>query len=80
MTSSQQYSYTFLVVDDHEAILEGTIPALKMQYPDAKVITAKDRDTAQQLLVRFQPDLVMIDLSLPERPMLRGRQKTTSHF
>jgi CheY-like chemotaxis protein len=68
ISSFEQYSYIFLVVDDHEAILEGTIPALKVQYPGAEVITAKDRDTAQQLLVRFHPDLVMIDLSLPERP------------
>jgi DNA-binding NarL/FixJ family response regulator len=64
----QQYSYLFLVVDDHEAILEGTLPSLKLQYPNAKILTAKDRQTAEQLLIQSSPDLVMIDLSLPERP------------
>lgn len=26
----------FLVVDDHEAVLEGTVPALKQEYPTAE--------------------------------------------
>jgi DNA-binding NarL/FixJ family response regulator len=67
-TAPQQYSHLFLIVDDHEAILEGTLPALRSQYPSAKILTAKDRQTAQQFLVQWSPDLVMIDLSLPERP------------
>ncbi len=67
-TPSPQYGYLFLVVDDHEAILEGTLPALKSQYPDAKIITAKDRQSAEQFLVQLSPDLVLIDLSLPDRP------------
>ena len=61
-------SYLFLVVDDHEAILKGTLPALKSQYPAAKILTAKDRQTAEQLLSQLSPDLVLIDLSLPKQP------------
>jgi DNA-binding NarL/FixJ family response regulator len=67
-TSLQQYSHVFLVVDDHEAILEGTIPALKTRYPNAEILTAQDRQTGQQILIRSHPDLAIIDLSLPDKP------------
>lgn len=62
-THSQQ---RFLVVDDHEAILEGTVPALKTQYPTVEILTAQDRRTAQHLIERFHPVLIVIDLSLPD--------------
>ncbi len=66
--NSQQKSQRFLVVDDHEAILEGTVPALKDQYPAVEILTAQDRRTAQHLIERFLPILIVIDLSLPEDP------------
>lgn len=55
-----------LVVDDHELILSGTIDLLKQHYPYAALFTAKTiQDTHQQVEI-LQPDLVIIDLSLPE--------------
>lgn len=59
---------TFLVVDDHEAILEGTIPALKGKYPEAEILTAQDAQTALNQVERYHPDLVIVDLCLPETP------------
>ncbi|MGI0489398.1 response regulator [Pantanalinema rosaneae CENA516] len=59
---------TFLVVDDHEAILEGTVPALKRTYPMAEVLTAQDLQTAQTQLKYYHPMLIVLDLSLPEKP------------
>ncbi|MBL1174749.1 DNA-binding response regulator [Pantanalinema sp. GBBB05] len=59
---------TFLVVDDHEAILEGTVPALKRTYPTAEVLTAQDLQTAQTQLKYYHPMLIVLDLSLPEKP------------
>ncbi|MEM6450833.1 MAG: response regulator transcription factor [Cyanobacteria bacterium P01_D01_bin.105] len=56
----------FLVIDDHEAILAGTVPALQGAYPQAAIATAKDMRAAQQELARHLPDLVIVDLSLPE--------------
>ncbi len=38
----------FLVVDDHEAILAGNVPALQGAYPLAKVLTAPNIQMAQQ--------------------------------
>jgi DNA-binding NarL/FixJ family response regulator len=59
---------TFLVVDDHEAILEGTVPALQRAYPLAQVLTAMNIQMAQAQLRSQEPSLIVLDLSLPEKP------------
>ncbi len=64
----QTAKQTFLVVDDHETILEGTVPALKRSYPNAIVLTAKDGQTVQAQLKIYKPDLIVLDLSIPEKP------------
>lgn len=56
----------FLVVDDHEAILEGTVPALQAKYPTVEILTAKCQREAQQQVRRYHPEFVIVDLSLPE--------------
>ena len=58
----------FLVVDDHEAILEGTVPALKRTYPTAEIFTAKDIQTAHTQIGYRHPTLVVLDLSVPQQP------------
>lgn len=58
----------FLIVDDHEAILEGTIPALRTKYPLADIFTAKDLQTAEKLIRQCHLNLVVVDLSLPRSP------------
>jgi DNA-binding NarL/FixJ family response regulator len=55
-----------LVVDDHELILSGTLDLLKRHYPHADIRTAKTTQDALQQVETFQPDLVIMDLSLPE--------------
>ncbi len=59
----------FLVVDDHETILEGTVPALKKAYPNVEVYTAQDVQTAQAQVSEHHPNLILLDLSLPSAPM-----------
>lgn len=59
---------TFLVVDDHEAILQGTVPALKAAYPSADVLTAQDIQMAQLQMGSRPPALIVLDLSLPAKP------------
>ncbi len=58
----------FLIVDDHEAILEGTIPALRTKYPVADIFTAKDLQAAEKLVQQYHLNLVVVDLSLPRSP------------
>jgi DNA-binding NarL/FixJ family response regulator len=59
---------SFLVVDDHEAILAGTVPALQRAYPLAEVLTAPDVQRARHNMGSRSPDLIVLDLSLPEKP------------
>lgn len=55
-----------LVVDDHELILSGTLDLLRRQYPQAEILTAKTTQNALNQVEQLQPDLVIMDLSLPE--------------
>jgi DNA-binding NarL/FixJ family response regulator len=57
----------FLVVDDHEAILEGTVPALKRVYETAEILTAQDLQTALSQIKLYHPILIVLDLSIPEK-------------
>lgn len=57
----------FLVVDDHEAVLEGTVPALKKHFTEAEILTAQDVQAAQTQILYHRPTLVVLDLSLPEK-------------
>ncbi|EDX83891.1 response regulator receiver domain protein [Synechococcus sp. PCC 7335] len=65
----------FLVVDDHEAILEGTIPALQQQYPSAEIYTAQCMRAAEKQIDGLSLDLVIVDLSLPIEPTMPATSK-----
>ena len=62
----EQGTLKILVVDDHELILSGTLDLLKRHYPQAEILTAKTTQNALQQVEAFEPDLVIMDLSLPE--------------
>jgi DNA-binding NarL/FixJ family response regulator len=55
-----------LIVDDQETVIGGTITPLKQQYPDAEIVTAQTGEKALQLVERHQPELLVMDLSLPQ--------------
>ncbi|MBD2451774.1 response regulator transcription factor [Nostoc sp. FACHB-152] len=65
---TKQNLQKFLVIDDHEAILQGTIPALQEKYPQAEILAAQDAQTAYQQFEHYHPDLLIVDLCLPEKP------------
>lgn len=56
----------FLVVDDHELILDGLVSKLLHQYPAAEILTVQTVQDAREKVKIFQPDLVILDLSIPE--------------
>ena len=60
--------FTILIVDDHEAVLGGTVSALQTQYPDANVRTAATAKAVNEDLARELPDLLIMDLSIPVAP------------
>ncbi|QYX30998.1 response regulator transcription factor [Sphaerospermopsis torques-reginae] len=62
-----------LVIDDHESVLSGTIDILKKNYPSAEFITAINVNNTLEELTSFQPDLIVMDLSIPEEKGLTAR-------
>jgi DNA-binding NarL/FixJ family response regulator len=67
MNSNSNSSYKFLVVDDHESVLKGTVCMLQEQYPNAEIAIAQTTENARQKASQFNPDLAILDLSLPEK-------------
>ncbi|MEQ8755910.1 MAG: response regulator transcription factor [Coleofasciculus sp. G1-WW12-02] len=55
-----------LVVEDHELTMGGTIEVLQRQYPEAQIRTAQTQQSTLEQVETFQPDLVIMDLSIPE--------------
>lgn len=66
-TLSSEKLLTIIVVDDHESVLDGTILALKQQYPEAQILKAQTTQDAIAKIRGFKPDLVVMDLSLPRQ-------------
>lgn len=65
-----------LVIDDHELVLGGTLNVLGRQYPEAEILTAQTAQSAQKQVESSQPDLVVMDLSIPEMPGMTARTDT----
>ena len=66
-TLSPKKLLTILVVDDHESVLDGTILALKQQYPEAQILKAQTTQDAIAKIHSFKPNLIVMDLSLPKQ-------------
>ncbi len=65
--SAKQPRKKILVVDDHELILGGTLNVLRQQFPEAEICTVKTAEEVIKHLRNFQPDLVIMDLQIPEQ-------------
>ncbi|MFN6569129.1 regulator [Nostoc minutum NIES-26] len=65
-----------LVIDDHESVLGGTVNVLQKHYPDAELIVAVNAKNALNRLTTSQPDLVVMDLSIPNNPGTTARPDT----
>lgn len=64
------------VIDDHELVLGGTIDVLRRQYPEAQIVTDQTAESALNQVSRFEPDVVVMDLSIPEKPGVAARTDT----
>ena len=65
-----------LVVDDHELMLDGTLDVLRKQYPEAEIITVQTAQDALHQVQNSQPDLAVVDLSIPEKPGMTAQIDT----
>jgi DNA-binding NarL/FixJ family response regulator len=70
----------FLVLDDHEMVLGGTAAVLKQRYPEVEILTAQTTGEAMQIVEQRQPDLVIVDLAMPETPGEAARTDTGIRF
>jgi DNA-binding NarL/FixJ family response regulator len=66
-TESTAKIKTFLVVDDHELILDSTVKILSQHYSGANIHTAKNAQETLEKLEIIQPDLLVIDIAMPEK-------------
>ena len=64
--SAPTSAHKFLLVDDHEAVLGGTVQALAKAYPDADIQTATTTQSTLKQLALCLPNLLVTDLHLPE--------------
>ncbi|MEO0768825.1 MAG: response regulator transcription factor [Cyanobacteria bacterium J06649_4] len=67
---------TFLVIDDHDSVLEGTCSVLQSQYPEAKILSATTANEVAPMIQDQTPDLVVMDLSIPTE---KGEQPKTDN-
>ena len=71
-------SLRILVVDDHEIVREGYVKILSTQ-PDLEVVaTASDGEEAVKLAIQHQPDLVLMDISMPRMNGIVATQEIKS--
>lgn len=62
-----------LVIDDHESVLSGTTDILSKNYPSAEFITTVNVNNTLEKLTKLEPDLIVMDLSIPEENELTAR-------
>lgn len=55
----------FLIVDDHELILNATANVLEKNFPNAEILTAATAKSTYAKVHKFSPSLVLLDLSIP---------------
>ncbi|MDP2954007.1 MAG: response regulator [Chloroflexota bacterium] len=56
----------FLVIDDHQNIIDTVSLCIKLRWPTAKVVAASDGVSGLQMVEKESPDVVILDLGLPD--------------
>ncbi|AFZ60343.1 response regulator transcription factor [Anabaena cylindrica FACHB-243] len=62
-----------LVIDDHESVLSGTVDILRKTYPSAEFMIAINADNTLEQVNSVQPDLIVMDLSIPAKIGITAR-------
>jgi two-component system, OmpR family, KDP operon response regulator KdpE len=55
-----------LVVDDDPDVIEAIALSFGLQWPDARIIQARDGQSAIADVGRYSPDVVLLDIALPD--------------
>jgi DNA-binding NarL/FixJ family response regulator len=65
--ASKEGKYKFLVIDDHESVLQSTVTTLQKKYPQAEIFQVQTSQEALSLFRAKKPELVIVDLQIPEK-------------
>lgn len=55
-----------LIVDDDQDVVEAISLSFGLQWPDARIVEARDGRTALSMFSRDNPDVVLLDIALPD--------------
>ena len=55
-----------LVIEDHPLVRMGVCALIRKRWPDAVLVEAETLDQAEATLSTQRPDLIIVDLSLPD--------------
>jgi DNA-binding NarL/FixJ family response regulator len=69
-----------LIVDDHPIFLQGVKTIIDASPLDVIVSTATDIATTKKQLEHQQPDLLLLDLMLPDAKGFDGLQELVTHY
>ncbi|BAY21010.1 two-component response regulator [Calothrix sp. NIES-2100] len=64
----EKVSLQIVLVDSYDICLTGTVELLKNRYPDGKIISARTANEALHKISILLPDLIIMDILLPEKP------------
>lgn len=65
-----------LVVDDHQNIIDAVSLCISFRWPAAQVVAAYDGATGLEMIERETPDVVILDIGLPEMDGFQVLQQT----
>lgn len=74
--SSEKSILKFIVINDHVLVLNGTVEILRKNYPSAECNTATNASYAFDQVISYQPHLVVMDLSIPEKLEMTAKVDT----
>ena len=57
---------TILIVEDHEAVRASLINLLRANFKDCRFLETKNGEEAIALVRAHKPDIVLMDIGLPE--------------
>jgi DNA-binding NarL/FixJ family response regulator len=67
MTVERPISQRFVIIDDHQIVLDSTLGMLQKYYPEAEIVTALTAQLALDAITTNLPDAVIIDLCIPDK-------------
>src|SRR5215475_10467771 len=65
--TAECHSFQFLIVDDHSLVRNGLTQILAKTYPGAGIAEARDAKTALAFVTQPKFDVVLLDISLPDK-------------